>query len=97
MHISREQVRKTAALAKMALGEEELEKLARQLQEFLDYIDVLREIPDGEAESAGEDRVPRLSIREEASCLRQEQVVALAPDSSQGLIRVPKVIEHGEN
>ncbi len=97
MLISREQVKKTAALAKLALGEEELDKLANQLQEFLDYIDVLREIPAGEVEPAGEDRESWLSEREDASCLRQEQVVTLAPDSIQGMIRVPKVIAHGEN
>lgn len=96
MQISREQVKKTAAMAKLALGEEELGKLARQLQEFLDYIEVLREIPAGEAESAKADRGVCYE-REAASCLSQEQVLALATDSIQGLIRVPKVIEHGEN
>lgn len=97
MHISRKQVKGTAALAKLALGEEELDKLANQLQEFLDYIDVLREIPAEVAEPARADRGAWLSGQKDASCLGQEQVLALAPDSVQGLIRVPKVIEHGEN
>ena len=95
MRITLEQAEKTAAQAKLALNANELARLANQLQEFLGYFNVLTEIhavttETQRAESSGADLGGQ-----EVPCLKQEQVVALAPDSWQGLVRVPRVIEHG--
>lgn len=95
MRITLEQAENIAAQAKLELNANELARLAGQLQEFLDYVDVLTEIPAVTAEPIrAESRGAELG-GQEVSCLRQEQVMALAPDSWQGLVRVPRVIEHG--
>ncbi|MDD3074569.1 MAG: Asp-tRNA(Asn)/Glu-tRNA(Gln) amidotransferase subunit GatC [Eubacteriales bacterium] len=94
MGISREQVRKTGELAKLSLAEAELDRLATQLQEFLDYVNVLAAMPAGSTILEVADSGVKLSEREKISCLSQAQVVALAPDTWQGLVRVPRVIEY---
>mgnify|MGYP000853793932 CR=1 FL=1 len=94
MGISREQVRKTGELAKLSLEEAELDSLATQLQEFLDYVNVLAAMPAGSTILEVADSGVKLSEREKVSCLSQAQVVALAPDTWQGLVRVPRVIEY---
>jgi aspartyl/glutamyl-tRNA(Asn/Gln) amidotransferase C subunit len=94
MRITLEQAENTAAQAKLDLNANELTRLAGQLQEFLDYVNVLTEIPAVTAEPEGAKSCWTDLAGQEASCLRQEEVVALAPDSWQGLVRVPRVIEH---
>ncbi|HBI55613.1 MAG TPA: hypothetical protein DDY38_02120 [Firmicutes bacterium] len=94
MGISREQVRKTGELAKLSLEEAELNRLATQLQEFLDYVNVLAAMPAGSTILEVADSGVKLSEREQVSCLSQAQVVALAPDTWQGMVRVPREIEY---
>jgi len=95
MRITLEQAEKTAAQAKLSIKEDELARLAGQLQEFLDYVNVLTTIPPKIAEPVSAESNGANPGGQEVSCLSQEQVVALAPDSWQGLVRVPRVIEHG--
>jgi aspartyl-tRNA(Asn)/glutamyl-tRNA(Gln) amidotransferase subunit C len=94
LSISNKQVAATAELAKLALRDKELTTLAGQLQDILDYAEVLAELelftPDPDK---GED-VQRKICGQGPQSLLQEEVLALAPDSVQGQIRVPPVMDH---
>jgi len=91
MKITPEQVKKTAAMAKLPLADDELAEMASQLQEFLDYVNILKKLPSGAASPPLAPGDPSPQGQGEA-CLSQEEVLALAPDSSQGMVRVPRVI-----
>lgn len=91
MKITLEQVKKTAAMAKLPLADDELAEMAGQLQEFLDYVKVLKKLPSGTGSPLQAFGAPGPAGQGEA-CLSQEEVLALAPDSSQGMVRVPRVI-----
>lgn len=93
MQITQEQVIRTAAMAKLSLRNDEVSSLRQQIQEMLDH--VAKATPPGEK---GPGAVPakangRLAyFTEPWQGLRQEEVLALAPDSQQGFIRVPRVM-----
>lgn len=93
MKITLEQVKKTAALAKLPLEGKELVAMVAQLQEFLDYVEVLKKMPPAKASTPLALDEPVLDWQGDA-CLGQEEVLALAPDSGQGMVRVPRVIEY---
>jgi aspartyl-tRNA(Asn)/glutamyl-tRNA(Gln) amidotransferase subunit C len=91
MGLISEEVKETARLAMLALEEAELPHLATQLQEIMGLLAILEDLalPEQEtlpAVSPGEAKQPTQG-------LSQEQVLALAPDSCRGLVRVPKVTE----
>lgn len=89
MALTVEEVRRIAALARLALTPDEEETFVAQLGKIVDYIDQLKEFPTAEAalpETAGfeaEDRV--------GSCLPRETFLANAPESRDGFLLVPEV------
>lgn len=95
MKISRKEVEHVANLARLALENEELEKLTGQMDQILEYVDKLNEletdniVPTAHAvpvENAFRDDDVRPS-------LGNEKALRNAPDSAGGCFRVPKVIE----
>lgn len=44
MKLTKEQVQKIAQLARLKLTEEEIDRLANQLTDILDYVDILKEL-----------------------------------------------------
>lgn len=96
MIITREQVKKIVSQAKLPIVGEELNGLVAQLQEFMDYVDALKKMPSVKASPhRPSSNIANNSDWQGESCLSQEEVLALAPDSCQGMVRVPPVIEHG--
>jgi aspartyl-tRNA(Asn)/glutamyl-tRNA(Gln) amidotransferase subunit C len=93
--ISREEVQHVARLARLALTDEELERMREQLDVILAYIDKLREL-DGEGVEPTSHAVPLVNVMrddEVAPCLSQEAALANAPDRAGELFRVPRIIE----
>jgi aspartyl-tRNA(Asn)/glutamyl-tRNA(Gln) amidotransferase subunit C len=93
-------VERIAALARLALSDEEKALYARQLTRILDYASQVAEIvPEGDADLAGDDTArwatggESLGRHDEARpSLDRASALANAPDSSAGLFRVPKVL-----
>jgi len=93
--LDRSTVRRIAALARIRVGEEELDTLSGELSGILGWVEQLNEVPtDGVAPMASvadmtlaqrEDRVA------DGDC--REDVLANAPDRAGDFYAVPKVVE----
>lgn len=94
MDISKEQIIKTAALAKLMLQKDELDRLGQELQDILKYAEVLGDLPSGGVDL--QHSSPSVLTNPPLASLSRDQVLALAPESAQGMIRVPKVVNHAE-
>lgn len=93
MDITRVDAKNIAALAKLSLRPEDIDDLIDQLVKFRGYVQTLainakeQVAPHDGTEFGG-------TFLGKGSALSQEQVLALAPDSWQGFIRVPRVVDY---
>ena len=93
--ISREEVQHVARLARLALTDEELERMREQLDAILAYIDKLREL-DVEGVEPTSHAVPLVNVMRDddiTPVLPQEAALANAPDRAGEFFRVPRIIE----
>ena len=95
MSVSTEQVRHIAKLARVAMSDEEIERLAPELNNILGWVDQLGEVnTDGiEPLTAVIDQKLRLrdDVVNEGNI--RDDVLANAPEAQHGFFAVPKVIE----
>jgi aspartyl-tRNA(Asn)/glutamyl-tRNA(Gln) amidotransferase subunit C len=91
MAITREQVVHVAALARLALTEEELARLEAQLAAILDAVGKVSELDltDVPPTSHPLDLVNVFAEDEPVESLPRDAVLALAPDAEAGAFRVP--------
>jgi aspartyl-tRNA(Asn)/glutamyl-tRNA(Gln) amidotransferase subunit C len=98
MKITDLEIRRVAELAALALRDDEVERMAKDLDSILSYIDKLNELDvsnvepmaqvlfaSGETATLREDR--------EKPCLSNAEALANAPVSGSGYFKVPRVIE----
>ena len=88
MQITGEQVKRTAAMAKLSLSDEEVPQLRRHLQEFLAHVAMVPPVPE-DTEAVTLDAVEGSCIFRAWAGAEAREVLALAPDAEQGFIRVP--------
>lgn len=93
MLISNKEIEETAKLAKLALSDEQLNTLGDQLQEILEFAQVLGDLPLAHIQPMAGVYRENGNGTEDKARLSQAQVLALAPDSRQGMIRVPRVMD----
>jgi aspartyl-tRNA(Asn)/glutamyl-tRNA(Gln) amidotransferase subunit C len=95
MKVRREEVRRVAELARLALTPQEEEALVADLGAILGYVEKLRELDT-------EGVPPTAHVHDTGSAFRADEVrnaadvealLANAPDRWQGFFRVPKIIE----
>jgi aspartyl-tRNA(Asn)/glutamyl-tRNA(Gln) amidotransferase subunit C len=89
------EVEQVARLARLALTEAEKEKMRRELDGILTYIDKLRALDTTGVEPTSH-AVPVTNVmRDDVPCpsLPQSEALANAPDRQGDLFRVPKIIE----
>jgi aspartyl-tRNA(Asn)/glutamyl-tRNA(Gln) amidotransferase subunit C len=95
MALTQTEVEHVARLARMQLSEEELALMRAQLSAILDYMTMLQEVDVTEvpptAQVTGLSSVLRPD--EVQASLTNEEVLANAPDSAQGMFRVRAVFE----
>jgi aspartyl-tRNA(Asn)/glutamyl-tRNA(Gln) amidotransferase subunit C len=98
MKITDEEVRRVAELASLALRDDEVERMAKDLDSILSHIDKLNELDTTGVEpmaqvlfEAGETATLR-EDRERPS-LSNSEALANAPVSGSGYFKVPRVIE----
>ena len=95
MKITREEVEHVARLARLALSEEEREKMRAQLDAILTYIDKLNQLDSSQTEPTSH-VIPMTNIFREDKArpsLSQEEALANAPDRQEALFRVPRILE----
>lgn len=93
--ITMTEVEQVARLARLALTEAEKERMRRELDGILSYIDKLRAL-DTEGVPPTSRAVPLTNVMREdepRASFPQDEMLANAPDRSGELFRVPKIIE----
>ena len=93
--IERKDVEHVARLARLALTDDELERMREQLNGILAYIEKLNEL-DTEGVEPTSHAVPMLNVMrddEPGPCLPRDEALANAPDRAGELFRVPRIIE----
>ena len=95
MSVSSEQVRHIANLARIAMSDEEIERLVPELNNILGWVEQLGEVDtDGvEPLTAVIDQKLRLRDDKVTDGNRREDILANAPQAEHGFFAVPKVIE----
>jgi aspartyl-tRNA(Asn)/glutamyl-tRNA(Gln) amidotransferase subunit C len=95
MSVSNEQVRHIARLARIAMSDEELERLVPELNNILGWVEQLAEVHTDDVEPLATVIEQKLRLREDAvtdgGC--RDDIFANAPDAQHGFFAVPKVIE----
>lgn len=98
MKITNEEVRRVAELASLALRDDEVERMARDLDNILSHIDKLNELDTTGVEPMAQvlfEAEETATLREdrERPSLTNAEALANAPVSGGGYYKVPKVIE----
>lgn len=98
MGIRPEEVRRVAALARLELGDDEVERVAAELTAVLEYAAALRRL-DLPGLETGTPAAAGSALREDepaAPALTQAQALAMAPESADGFFVVPAFLEQAE-
>jgi aspartyl-tRNA(Asn)/glutamyl-tRNA(Gln) amidotransferase subunit C len=95
MSVSSEQVRHIAKLARIAMSEEELEKLVPELNNILGWVEQLGEVNTDGVEPLTAVIDQKLRLRDDIvnDGNIRDDVLANAPEAQHGFFAVPKVIE----
>ena len=95
MSVSIEQVRHIAKLARIAMSDEEIERLAPDLNNILGWVEQLGEVNTDGVEPLTAVIDQKLRLRDDVVTEGniRDEVLANAPEAQHGFFAVPKVIE----
>lgn len=93
--ISKEQVKHVAHLARLAVTEDEVEKMADELSAIIKYAEQLNELDTEGVEPTTHvlDMKNVMRKDEPREWITQEEALKNAPDKQDGLFRVPSILE----
>jgi aspartyl-tRNA(Asn)/glutamyl-tRNA(Gln) amidotransferase subunit C len=95
MSVTNEQVRHIAKLARIAMSEDEIERLAPELNNILGWVEQLGEVDTDGVEPLTAVIDQKLRLRDDIvnDGNVRDDVLANAPEAQHGFFAVPKVIE----
>ena len=95
MSVSTEQVRHIAKLARIAMSDEEIERLAPELNNILGWVEQLGEVHTDGVEPLTAVIDQKLRLRDDVVTEGniRDDILANAPEAQHGFFAVPKVIE----
>ena len=95
MSVTNEQVRHIAKLARIAMSDEEIERLAPELNNILDWAEQLAEVNTEGVEPLTAVIDLKLRLRDDVvnDGNIRDAILANAPEAQHGFFAVPKVIE----
>jgi len=95
MTLTRQEVEHIAALARLDLSEDEMERYREQLSAILDYVDQLQDLDTRKIKPTSSVLPRRSRLREDCPerGLPADEVLDNAPDREQNQFRVPPVLE----
>ncbi|NLM45405.1 MAG: Asp-tRNA(Asn)/Glu-tRNA(Gln) amidotransferase subunit GatC [Firmicutes bacterium] len=95
MKITQEEVAHVAMLARLELNAGEMEEIAGQLNDILEYVDKLNRLDTTDVPPTMHVLPLANVFREDEPrpCLSREEVLANAPEAEDGMFRIPPVIE----
>jgi aspartyl-tRNA(Asn)/glutamyl-tRNA(Gln) amidotransferase subunit C len=99
MKISEDEVRATAALARLALGDEEVAQLARELDAILIYMERLQAVDVTGVEPMTHAVAMESPLRDDTvgEQLGSKRALSQAPAREDGFFKVPKIIAHDKD
>jgi aspartyl-tRNA(Asn)/glutamyl-tRNA(Gln) amidotransferase subunit C len=93
--INKEQVARIARLARLELGEQEVEKMQKDMSAILDYFDILKKAPKPKSQevppNALVNQTRKDEIREKTASSANNLVQA-APEKKDGYIKVKSIL-----
>ena len=94
MALSKEEVLHVAKLARLEFSPEEIEKYQQELNDILNYIDMLGEVDTAEVKPLSQVNDDTNNLREDTvrKSLTVEEALLNAPESEDGAVIVPKVV-----
>lgn len=96
MKLTQDDIRKLAHLARLKLTEEEVERLAGQLTDVLDYVDVLAELDTDDvvetSQVTGLSNVSRPDVVDRSLCDPAELLETSALPKQDGQIRIKRML-----
>lgn len=94
MALSKEEVLHVAKLARLEFSPEEIEKYQQELNDILNYIDMLGEVDTEETKPLSQINDDVNNLREDIirKSLTVEEALKNAPEAEDGAIIVPKVV-----
>jgi aspartyl-tRNA(Asn)/glutamyl-tRNA(Gln) amidotransferase subunit C len=98
--INKKEIKKIAALAKIEISEDEMEKYSDQISKILEYMSTLNEVDTSNVEEFSNQLLnDSQNIREDnpEESLKREDVINLAPESDGIHLKVPKIINDDES
>ena len=95
MAIPLEEVRKIAKLARLRFSEDELARMADELEKILNYVRKLEELDTSHVEPMAHVHIDLEALRDDVrtDATSREEALSNAPDSDGTYFRVPKVID----
>jgi len=95
MPVSTEQVRHIAKLARIAMSDAEIERLAPELNNILGWVEQLAEVSTDGVEPLTAVIDQKLRLRDDVVTEGniRDEILANAPEAQHGFFAVPKVIE----
>lgn len=93
--VSRDVVEHVATLARLALSDEEIERLRHEMGRILEHADALQEIDTDDIEGTSH-VIPMTNVFREdraGESLAPDEVIANAPDAAEEFFRVPRIVE----
>ena len=95
MPIERKEVEHIAKLARLRFSDEELERMASELEKILDYIQKLEELDTANVEPMTHVHLGTDALRDDVleKPLSRKAALSNAPDTDGTYFRVPKVID----
>jgi aspartyl-tRNA(Asn)/glutamyl-tRNA(Gln) amidotransferase subunit C len=95
MSVNADQVRHVARLARLALGDDEIDRMVPELNNILGWVEQLAEVDTDGVEPLTAVIENRLRLRDDVvsdgDC--RDDILKNAPDAQHGFFAVPKVIE----
>lgn len=95
MSIQKETVERMAALSKLKLSEQERERFAAELETIVNYMDILSQLPAGEAEPSGDEAALRNVLRKDRvlCSMHRSELLSNAPLTDGETLLVPKAVD----
>jgi aspartyl-tRNA(Asn)/glutamyl-tRNA(Gln) amidotransferase subunit C len=95
MSVNADQVRHVARLARLALGDDEIDRMVPELNNILDWVEQLAEVDTDGVEPLTAVIDNKLRLRDDAvnDGNVRDDILKNAPDAQHGFFAVPKVIE----
>jgi aspartyl-tRNA(Asn)/glutamyl-tRNA(Gln) amidotransferase subunit C len=95
MSVSPDQVRHIAKLARIAMSDDEIERLAPELNNILGWVEQLEEVNTDGVEPLATVIDQKMRLRDDVVTVGdiRDEILANAPEAQHGFFAVPKVIE----